>query len=84
MTHIKLQPDIFGTLRIQSCHIQNPGLSKTRAIFKSLSDMQDDDDAYSKPHFPEYLGIFRDTDAYSATLTVAQPEGERGGLPCVF
>ena len=46
--------------------------------------MQDDDDAYSKPHFPEYLGIFRDTDAYSATLTVAQPEGERGGLPCVF
>ena len=79
---MKLQPDIFGTLRIQPCHIQNPGLSKTRAIFKSLSNMQDDDDACSKPHFAEYLGIFSDTN--SVTLTGAQPEGERGGFSCVF
>ena len=51
-----------------------------------------DDQAYPEPwhsqnsffkHFQGYLGIFRDIDAYSATLTGAQLKG-RGDLPCLF
>ena len=54
-------------LHIQPCHIQNLGLFRTRAFFKSLSNMPDDQ-AHSKPwhsqtslfkRFQGYLGIFR-------------------------
>ena len=38
-------------------------------------------------HFQGYLGIFRDTDAYSVTLTGGGGGGgggSRGDLPCLF
>ena len=36
-------------------------------------------------HFQGYLGIFRDTDAYSVTLTGMQlGGGSEGDLPCLF
>ena len=66
---------------IQPCHIQNSGLFRTGGIFKSLSNIYDEQ-AYSQPwhsqnnlfnHFQRYLSIFRDIDAYSATLTGVQP-----------
>ena len=67
-------------MHIQPCHIQNPVLFRTRGIFKSLTNMKDNQ-TYSKSwhiqnnlfkHFQGYLGIFRDIDAYSATLTCGQ------------
>ena len=71
----------------------NPGLFRTRGIFKGLLNIQDDH-AYSESwysqnsclfkHFQGYLGIFRDTDAYSAPLTGAQL-GRRGeASPVLF
>ena len=79
-------------MHIQPCHIQEPSLSSTRSIFKSLSNMYDDH-AYSEPGivrtvlssiFQRYLEIFSDIGAYSATLTGAEPGGKRGGLPNPF
>ena len=73
-------------LQIHLFHIQNPGLFRIRGIFKSLSNIKDDQ-AYSEPwhiqnsllkHFQGYLVIFRDTGAYSATLTGAKTRGGRG------
>ena len=67
------------------------GLFRTRCIFKSLSTMSDVH-AYSEPwhsqnslfrHFQKYLDIYRDIDAYSATLTDAQLQW-RGGYWCIF
>ena len=62
--------DIFKTLCkhgiYEACHIQNPGTFRTRGIFKSLSNMQNDQ-VYSESwhsqnslfqHFQGYLGIF--------------------------
>ena len=52
-----------------------------------------DDQAYSEPwhsqnslfkRFPGYLGIFRDIDAYSATLTGAQLKGRGEASPTLF
>ena len=51
------------------------------------------DQAYSEPwhshnslfkHFHEYLGIFRDIDAYSATLTCMQLSGRGEACPALF
>ena len=71
-------------MHVQSYNIQNPGLFKTRGIFKSLSNIEDH--AYSEPwhsqsrlfkYFQGCLGMFRDIDAYSAALTGMQL-GRRG------
>ena len=35
-------------------------------------------------HFQEYLGIFRDIDGYSVTLTGAQLRGEAEASPAIF
>ena len=67
-------------MNIQPYHIQNTCLFRTRGIFKSLSNKYSDH-TYSEPlhsqdslfkHFQKYLGIFRDIDVYSATLTGTQ------------
>ena len=67
-------------MHIKPCHIQNPGLFRAQGIFKSLT-LISDDQAYSDTyhsqnslfkHFQGYLGIFRDIESYSATLTDAQ------------
>ena len=79
-------------------HIQNHGLFRTGGIFKSLPNILDEH-ANSElwhsqnslfNHFQGYLGIFRDIDAYSATLTAAQlerkkfPDFGRKYPDCVF
>ena len=65
---------------MQPCQIQNRRLFRTGGIYKILSNMEDDP-AYSKPwhshkvlckYFEGYFGKFRDTDAYSVTLTGLQ------------
>ena len=69
--------------------IYNP---RTRSIFKSVSNMWDDH-AYLEPchsqnslfkHFQGYLGIFKDIDAYSGTLTGAQLGGRGETSPALF
>ena len=76
---------------MEPCPIQNPDTSRTLSIFKSLSNMCDDQ-AYSGPwhsqkslfkHFQGYLGIFRNISAYSATLTGA-PLRESKISPVLF
>ena len=67
-------------MHLQACLIQKSGLFRTWGIVKSQSNMSDNQ-AYSEPwhsqnslfkYFRRYLGIFRDIDAYSATLTSMQ------------
>ena len=67
-------------MHIKPCHIQEHDLFRTPGIFKTLLNKQDDDE-YSEPNhsqnslfkpFQGYLGIFKDNDAYSSTLTGAQ------------
>ena len=50
MSHIEAYSVITEAqpLPIQPCDIQNPGLLRTGGIFKSLSNVQDDQ-AYSEP-----------------------------------
>ena len=57
-------------------HIQNPGIFRTQCIFKSLSNIYDNQ-GYSEPwhsqnsllkYFQRSLKIFRDTDAYLPEL----------------
>ena len=72
--------------------ILNPGLFRTRSIFKCLWNMSDDQ-ADSEPwhsqnslfkHFQAYLGIFRGIAAYSATLTDEQLRGRGEASPALF
>ena len=76
--------DIFKTLCkhgiYEACHIQNPGTFRTRGIFKSLSNMQNDQ-VYSESwhsqnslfqHFQGYLGIFSNIEVCLPILIGAQ------------
>ena len=77
-------------MHIQPWHFRNSGMFRTQGIFKSLSDTEDDQKYLKSWHsqnsslkqFQERLGIFRDTDAYSATFTDANYGRVGGGLPC--
>ena len=93
MRDIKVYWDILRHNWSILSHIQiyNPSTFTIWGIFKSLSNMEDDQ-AYSEPwhsksrlfkHFQGYLGIFGDIDAYSATFTGAQLGG-RGNSPLHF
>ena len=83
----ELYLDIFKTLskplHIQLCHIQNPNLepkasSKTCRTCRMIRHSQNS----LLKHFQGCSGIFKDIDAYSATL--AQVGGSGGGHPCPF
>ena len=78
---------------IKTRHIQNPGLFRTQDIFQSLSDMYKAYHAFSESwhtrsslfkHFQGYLCIFRDADAYSATITSAQLVRREEAFPALL
>ena len=80
------------SLHIPLCHIQNPDLFGTPDIFESLSNMPDDQ-SYSEPrhsqnslfkYFEECLDIFRDIDAFSATLISWQLRERAKTYPAFF
>ena len=74
-------------MHIQTCHIQNPGLFKPEAssiacqTYKMSIHYSETGTVTSLfKHFQGYLGIFRDTDAYSATHRhTTRGRGESGG-----
>ena len=79
-------------MHIQPCHTQNSDTFRTQGVFKSQSNISDDQ-TYSEcwhsqnsllKHFQGYLGIFKDTDAYLANLKGAQLEWSGGGCSCLF
>ena len=74
---------------MQQCLMQNSDLFRTQGIFKSQSNMSDDQ-PYSEPCIvrPVYSSIFkdifRDIDAYSTTRTSAQLRGRGEASPVLF
>ena len=74
-------------MHIQTCHIQNPGLFKLEAssiacrTYKITMHYSETGIAKSLfKHFQGYLGIFGDTDTYSATHRhTTRGQGESGG-----
>ena len=84
--------ELCVTLAYTTVPYSEPGLFRTQNIFRSLLNMLDDH-PLSEPwhsqnslfkHFQGYLGIFRDIDAYSATLPAAQLGGRGYVSPALF
>ena len=51
---IKHKWNSASPLHVQPCHVHNPGLFRTRGIFKSLSNLSDDQE-YSEPWYKNSL-----------------------------